>query len=850
MSPQGRSFGSRGQACEGRRWRYGRSVRRYCARPHSHSVTMMTALGSPQVTGHPPPAPVDPALGLNEGEVQSQLDAGHVNCAARTTGRTVPQILRANVLTRFNAILGSLFVIVLIVGPVQDALFGVVLVLNTSIGVLQEWRSKRVLDNLAILNAPTARAIRSGATVDLPFDQIVLGDVLEVQRGDQIPVDGQILSSDGLEVDESLLTGESAPIAKASGDPVLSGSAAVAGKGRLQTTVVGEQSYARGLEASARRFSLISSELQQGTNRILQWVTWVMVPTGLALVATQLLRSHQSSADAIRGSVAGIAAMVPEGLVLLTSMAFAVGALRLARNRVLVQELAAVEGLARVDVLCIDKTGTLTEPGLQLLSVELLSGIPKRTVEQILSEMVRADPAPNSTVRALSQVPQAEASPWAVDSRIAFSSSRKWSAVSFAEHGTWVLGAPEVLLTDTSESTIARARVHEEMARRVLVLTRSRRPVAENASHLDVEPVALVVLAERVRQDAAPTIRYLLEQGITIKVLSGDAPATVTQVAQRLGLPSPGPAQDVGRLGVDDLRLVMGETNLVGRVRPEQKSVVVQMLQHEGHVVAMIGDGVNDVQALKQADLGIAMGSGSQSSRSVARVVLLDNAFSAVPGIVAEGRRVISNIERVAKLFVTKTVYAALLAIAIVVWAVPYPFFPRHLTIVSTLTIGVPGFFLAFGTQTPRAVPGFARRVLRFTLPAGIVTAGATLAAYLVARSSPGATLTEMRTAALLCLFGVAWWVLILISRPVNVLRLVLILAMAGSFVALFTTSLSRSIFGLALPDGAVLAAVIVIAVAAMGVLTASICLIGRLYPPTSTPRIVEGHAEDQDVSR
>jgi cation-transporting ATPase E len=793
--------------------------------------------------------PAAPPQGLTEAEVRAQREAGHVNGVERSTGRTVPEILRANLFTRFNAILGALFVIVLVVGPIQDALFGIVLVVNTTIGVVQEWRSKRELDNLAILNAPTAHAVRSGATVELPFDEIVLGDVLEVRRGDQIPVDGRVLTSDGLEVDESLLTGESVAIAKSPGDAALSGSIVVAGAGRLQTTAVGEQSYARGLEQSARRFSLIRSELQRGTNQILRMVTWVMVPTGIALFATQLLRSHQSSADALRGSVAGVAAMVPEGLVLLTSMAFAVGALRLARDRVLVQELAAVEGLARVDVLCIDKTGTLTEPGLRLFDVETLSGLTRQAVEDVLWQIARADPAPNSTIRALRQIRQGGDATWKVTSKVAFSSSRKWSAISFAEHGSWILGAPQIVLDDTAHSALERARAHEEAAQRVLVLAQSSHPVTDARLPPELDPVALVVLAERLRPDAAPTIEYLREQGVAVKVLSGDAPATVSQVASSLALPSPGPARDVSRLDVEGLRRAVGETNLLCRVKPEQKSVIVQTLQDDGHVVAMVGDGVNDVGALKQSDLGIAMGSGSPSTRSVARVVLLDNAFSAVPHILSEGRRVIANIERVANLFVTKTVYAALLAIAVVIVAVPYPFFPRHLTIVSALTIGVPGFFLAFGAQAPRALPGFTGRVLRFTLPAGIVTAAATFAAYMVARSASGTTLTQARTSALLCVFIVALWVLVLVSRPLNLARSILVVAMAGSFVALFAVSWSRHIFALAVPGAAVLAAVFAIAALAIVALTIAVPLAtqgDRGEPARIKDRTVVSRAEEK----
>ena len=394
--------------------------------------------------------------------------------------------------------------------------------------------------------------------------------------------------------------------------------------------------------------------------------------------------------------------MVPQGLVLLTSMAFAVGALRLARHRVLVQELAAVEGLARVDVLCIDKTGTLTEPGLRLAAIEVLSDVPRPEVEHVLAAVAAADPAPNATIGALALLGAGESTGWRVRSQVPFSSSRKWSAVSFVDRGSWVLGAPQVILPEDESDVMARSRNYERSARRVLVLARAPEPVEGGSLPPTLEPVALIVLAEQVRPDAAATVRYLLEQGMTIKVLSGDAPETVAQVADRLGIESPGAAQDAGSIDDDSaLRSALDATNLLGRIRPEQKLAVVNILQAQGHVVAMVGDGVNDVQALKQADIGIAMGSGSQSSRSVARVVLLDSAFSAVPRILAEGRKVIANIERVANLFITKTVYAALLAAAIVVGAEPYPFFPRHLTIVDTLTIGVPGFFLAFESASP-----------------------------------------------------------------------------------------------------------------------------------------------------
>ena len=775
----------------------------------------------------------DPLVGLEPGEVEARVAAGLVNLTPPAPGRSILQILRANVLTRFNAILGGLLVVVAIVGPLQDGLFGLVLVVNTTIGIAQELRAKRALDRLAILSAPQAHVVRRGELHDIPVAGVVLDDVLELHPGDQVPVDGEVLGAAFLELDESLVSGESKPLSKAAGDQVLSGSLVASGSGRIRATQVGPSCYAAQLEEKARRFSLIRSELQQGTNAILRLVTWVMVPSGIALVLTQLLRSHQTSGDAMRGSVAGVAAMVPEGLVLLTSIAFAVGALRLARHRVLVQELAAVEGLARVDVLCIDKTGTLTAPGMRLTSVTTLSTWSDGEVGDALEALVAADPAPNATMQALHRGDRTTP-PWGVESRVPFSSDRKWSAVTFTGQGTWVLGAPEMVLGPTGRHALA-----VDPASRTLLLARS--PGAPEGSRLPagLTPVALVTLAEDLRPDAAETIGYLLAQDVTVKVLSGDAPDTVGLVAAAVGLPRAGDARDASQCTEAEFSAAVTEAGVFGRVRPEQKLVAVRALQAQGHVVAMVGDGVNDVQALKQADIGIAMGAGSQSSRAVARMVLLDSSFSSVPRILDEGRRVIANIERVANLFVTKTVYATLLALVVAVSAVPFPFFPRHLTIVSTLTIGVPGFFLALAGGAPRASPGFTARVLRFTVPAGVCAAAATFASYAVARAWGQTTPTQARTAAMLALFAFGIWILVVIARPLDATKVLLATVMAAAVTVPFTFGLGRRVFGLSLPDTAVLLAMAGIVGAAVAVLTAWRRLVAHLatVPSTSAHR-------------
>ena len=759
--------------------------------------------------------------GLSAAEVANRVNSGQVNRTHEQPARSISAILRTNLFTRFNAILGSLLVIVAIVGPVQDGLFGVVLAVNTAIGVGQELRARRTLQHLAVLTAPTAHAIRDAAPVELAFEDVVLGDVLALSPGDQLVVDGQVLVADHLEVDESLLTGESVSVSKQPGDEVLSGSYVVAGTGRMEATRVGEDAFAQRVQGEARMFSLVRSELQQGTNTILKMVTWAMVPAGLLLITSQLLRSGQSLEESLRSCVAGIGAMVPEGLVLLTSLAFALGALRLARRNVLVQELAAIEGLARVDVLCIDKTGTLTEPGMRLAGIEAVGEVP---ITEPLSAIVGADPSPNSTMQALA-VGLPEPPEWTLVARVPFSSARKWSAAQFKDQGTWVLGAPEIVLERSGfdESVAGIVPGLAALGNRVLVLARTDSGLCENGLPAGLEPAGVVSLQEDLRPDAAKTIEFLIAQGIAVKVLSGDDPTTVGAVASRVGVPGGDNPVDARSLPEDrdELAAVLQASSVFGRVQPYQKKLIVDALQSVGNVVAMTGDGANDVPALKQADLSIAMGSGSQATRGAARVVLLDNSFATVPQLLAEGRRVISNIERVAKLFVTKTVYATILALVVGIAAIPFPFYPRHLSIVSTLTIGVPAFFLALAAGAPGARPGFVSRVLHFTLPAGAVVASATLLSYLLARGPTNATLPQARTVATLTLVLVGLGVVGLVARPFNGAKWLLVAAMVAAGALVWLVPSGRRVFSLSRPPTVSLAATVAISIAAVCVLTA-----------------------------
>jgi cation-transporting ATPase E len=782
------------------------------------------------------PAVADAAVrGLDDAAVIARVRAGQVNTVAERSSRTVGEIVRANLLTRFNAILGSLLVVILVVGPLQDAMFGAVLVANAVIGIVQELRAKRTLDRLALLSTPRARVIRNGEAREIDVAGVVRDDVLEVGRGDQIVVDGMVVDARGLEIDESLLSGESEPVAKMVGDPVLSGSFVNAGRGRYRATHVGDASYARQLSVEARRFSLVRSELRDGINHLLRLVTWAIVPTAALLVSSQMA-ANESLPQALRGSVAGVGSMIPEGLVLLTSVAFAVGVVRLGRRDVLVQELAAIEGLARVDVVCLDKTGTITEPDLVVAGVEALTDEP--LVGEVLGALAVFDPTPNPSLRALANafpVPDG----WASEQVVPFSSVRRWSAACIAERGTWVLGAPEVLLDgDTSGAVGARVEALASGGRRVLLLSRSAGRLDGDRLPAPLEPAALVLLEERIRPDATSTLRYFADQGVTVKLISGDHPRTVAAIASRVGI-AVGTAVDASDLPGDALELaeVVERHAVFGRVRPHQKRAMIAALQSRGHTVAMTGDGVNDVMALKDADIGVAMGSGSEAARGVARIVLLDDSFAVLPGVVAEGRRVIANIERVANLFLTKTVYALLLALAIGVAQLPFPFFPRHLTIVSSLTIGIPAFFLALAPNAARARPGFVGRVLRFAGPAGLVAAAATFAGYALARSRSDVNLAEARTTATIVLFVVALWVLDILARPLTPLRRLLVLCMVGGFGLVVAVPWSRELFAMDMPPTPTMVMALALAAAANVTLEAGWRLAGWMKQHTAPSR-------------
>jgi cation-transporting P-type ATPase E len=739
----------------------------------------------------PPTAPT----GLTAAEVAERVARGELNDAGDRTSRTLTEIVRSNLFTRFNAILGTMLVLILVFGSPTDGLFGIVIVINSLIGITQEVLAKRKLDQLAVLSAPVARAVRDGETDEIDVNTVVLDDLLDLRTGDQLPTDGVVTSSVGLELDESLLTGEADPIAKHPDDRALSGSFVVAGAGRMQVTAVGADSYARKIAQEARRFTVTKSELVDGVNLILRYVTWLILVVGPILFWRELQDGDVPAA--ITGAVAGVVGMVPEGLVLLTSVAFGVATIILARRKVLVQELPAVEGLARVDVVCLDKTGTLTEGSIVFDRVQPLGSHGTDEASAALGALA-ADDNRNGTLDAIAA---AFADPgWTRTGAIPFSSARKWSAAAFGGQGSWVIGAPEMVWTDTGSAV---RRVADELAAtgsRTLLLARSDAPLDGETLPPGLDAIALVLFAEQVRPDAAETLAYFRAQGVQLKVISGDNPRTVGAVARRVGLDAGEPV-DARELPDDQEGLadVLETHSVFGRVTPQQKRAMVGALQSRGHVVAMTGDGVNDALALKDADIGVAMGSGAAATRSVAQLVLLDGKFATLPGVVAEGRRVTANIERSANLFLTKTVYAALFSVATVITAWPYPFLPRHFTVISWFTIGTPGFFLALGPNTRRYVPGFVGRVLRFAIPAGGIAAVAVYSAYALARSDDVSS-REARTLAFMVLLVVALYVLVVLARPFTRFRAALVIAMIGGAVSVLLIPALRDAFNLKIP--------------------------------------------------
>ncbi|QXE36297.1 cation-translocating P-type ATPase [Streptomyces sp. GMY02] len=809
------------------------------------------------------PRPSGRHTGLTAAEVARHIARGEVNDVPVRSSRSTSEIIRANVFTRFNAVIGVLWVIMAFVAPVQDTLFGYVILANTGIGIIQELRAKRKLDGLAVIGEARPTVRRDGVATAVSTSQIVLGDLIELGPGDKVVVDGEVVEGESLEVDESLLTGEADPVLKRPGDSVMSGSFVVVGTGAFRATKVGRDAYAAQLAEEASRFTLVDSELRNGISTILKYVTWMMIPTAAGLILSQLFVKQTDVKDSIARTVGGIVPMIPEGLVLLTSVAFAIGVIRLARKQCLVQELPAIEGLARVDVVCLDKTGTLTEGGMDIRELRPLGGADETYVRKVLGAIGASDPRPNASLRAIVDAYGDERGEWPVTAALPFSSARKYSGAAFAEaesrggssgastggskgtadsSGTgnssgWLLGAPDVLLPPGDPALAGVDRLNEQGLRVLLLARAAGAPDKLDApdAAAGAEAAALVVLEQRLRPDAADTLAYFAQQDVDAKVISGDNAVSVGAVAGKLGLPGAERTVDARHLPAvrEEMAEAVESATVFGRVTPRQKRDMVGALQSRGHTVAMTGDGVNDVLALKDADIGVSMGSGSEATRAVAQIVLLNNSFSTLPSVVAEGRRVIGNITRVATLFLAKTVYSVLLAILVACFQVEYPFLPRHLTLVSTLTIGVPAFFLALAPNKERARPNFVRRVMRYSIPSGVIAGLATFVTYLVARhyyTGPD-SLNAETSAATLTLFLVAMWVLAIVARPYTWWRIGLVAAMGVAFLVVLGVPALQHFFALKLVGTTMPWAAVGIAAVASGALELCWRWVERRFP-------------------
>ena len=753
--------------------------------------------------------PEERLRGLSEEEVAKLTQAGLVNQFTPRATRTVGQILRANVFTLFNAILASCIVVTLIFGHWADTVFGIVMVVNALTGIVSELKAKRVLEKISILQENPVIVVRGGVEKQISPRQIVQGDLLHLRRGDQVPADGTVVATSGIYLDESNLTGESVPRARAQGEEIFSGAAVVAGDGYVKVSAVGSQSWANGMALQVKKFQMAHSELEAGINKILKVITYCL-PLVIVLLGAAQIRNLGGVAQVNWGNVgpvvvaavAGIVGMIPQGLVLLTSINFAAACLKLARQGVLIQELPAVEVLARVDTLCLDKTGTLTtgeiiSRGFALPGEEGLVPAGELGVTAQAALVALTKERENDTSAAIYDriVSDLQTEPPSLDNPllVPFDSARKWSAVVSAGD-TWVLGAPEIVLAadgSAQEQTATWAR----QGVRVLALAQAtnqqinpEHPALPEGLRLST----LIVLAERLREDAAQTLDFFRQEGVKVLIISGDNPQTVAALASRVGIETTG--FDARKLPEDaeGIAQVLKEHQVFGRVTPEQKRALVKALQSSGKTVAMTGDGVNDALALKDADLGIAMGNAAQATKSAAKAVLLDSKFSALPQVLGEGRRVLGNMERVSTLFLSKTTYAALLALLVGILGIRYPYLPRHLTLISSSTIGIPAFFLALAPSNRHYRPGFLRRVGELALPAGLLCGSTSIAAYLWLGRTEAAT-----SAATIVLAIGALGLLGILSQPLRSWRGGLVIAMITLVIAAITVPVVRNFFAL-----------------------------------------------------
>lgn len=729
--------------------------------------------------------------GLSPEEVRLRQQNGLRNITPASNTKTESQIIKEKVFTFFNLIFIVLAVALLLVGSFKNLMFLVVAIANTVIGIFQEIRAKRAVDKLTLVAAGTLKVIRSGERVSVRTDHLVRDDIVEFAAGDQICADA-VVRDGQMQVNESLLTGEADAIIKNVGDTLKSGSFVISGRCRAQLTHVGADSYAAKLAAEARRdVRSTKSEMMKSLTKLITVVGIALIPMGVILFIRQM--QTLVLRDSVEATVAALIGMIPEGLYLLTSVAIAVSCLKLAKSRVLVQDMNCIETLAHVDVLCVDKTGTITEPEMEVTDVYPLteSRFTYEDIENILAAFYYGEEPDNETARAMA-AQFGEASDWRAVKRIAFSSSTKYSAADFGEHGRYVVGAPEFVMGARYEQIRENAEPWSARGCRVLLLASYEAAFEGKLESELVTPIALIYLTNLIRPDAPKTFRYFAEQGVSIRVISGDNPLTVSEVAANAGIENADRYVDSTTLVTDrDYAEAVRKYTVFGRVTPEQKRKLIRAFKAQGHTVAMTGDGVNDVLALKDADCGIAMASGSQAASQVSQIVLLNSQFSAMPGIVAEGRRVINNIQRAASLFLVKNIFSFLLTLLLLFLDMPYPLQAIQLSLISTLTIGIPAFFLALEPNYARVEGKFMRNVIRRAIPGGLTSLLLVLAAGTFTRLFHLPE-TDYHTMSMWIVSTVGFVTLFFVCRPFTRLRIAVFATMLiGMLLALLIPGIS-----------------------------------------------------------
>ena len=737
-------------------------------------------------------------LGLSNEEVLKRKEDGKVNYIPKAPSRTIWQIIRANLFTSFNAINLILAAIIILAGSPKNSLFVGVIVCNTLIGVAQELRAKETLEKLSVVSMVKAKVLREGETKEIPASEIVLDDIIYLENGIQIMVDAEVVYSNGLEIDESMITGESDSISKKLKDNLYSGSFVVAGEGYARVTKIGKQTYSSILAEEAKKFKVINSELRNAINKIFKILIWIIIPVSILLTVAQLKATGNDWRSAMIGTVSGIIGMIPEGLMLLTSATFIVSIVKLGKHDTLVQELCATEVLARVDVLCLDKTGTITQGNLKLSDIRNIGSRSDKEIDEILSVLIHNLPSNNPTQKAILDKYTSYNNEVKCIKKVVFSSKRKWGGAKFEGLGTWVLGAPEIILKE--KYNLIKGAVEEEAkkGKRVLLLANVCNDVLEDELTGKIESAALILIEDIIRKEAPEVLAYFEKQGVEVKIISGDSPVTVSEVARRAGVNEWKNYIDARELPDDNdkFREIVRKTKVFGRVTPHEKKRIVKALQEDGHTVAMTGDGVNDVLALKTSDCGIAMANGSDATKAVAQLVLMKSDFSALPKVVEEGRKQIQNLERVSELFLSKTKFSIFVSVIASILLIEFPIDPIQLSLVGSCAIGIPGFFLALLPSTGKVEKGFLERVLTVSIPNGLILAIFTTSTFVISRHI-GSDITYSKTASLLLFAGISMMILIRVARPLTKFKMGLCIAMFFIMALAFLTPVGRLIFSL-----------------------------------------------------